>query len=130
MSVVKAFNDHFAEFVADIMRVFPEDADIATSNTAFLALRRSNPKLVLIAFRDWVARPYASEIENGDIRFFIDKDYNADVRKHGGGGSDDWVLAKIDALRDPVGRMCPDDQNKVMKYLQNLSKLCDLYVSA
>lgn len=129
MSIVKAFNDHFADFVADVRRVFPDDPDIATSHTAFMTLRRSNPKLALVAFRDWVARPYASEIKNGDLGFFISKDYRSDVRDHGGGESDGWVLAKIDALRDPVGRMSPDDQQKVMKYIQNLSKLCDLYVS-
>jgi hypothetical protein len=37
------------------------------------------------------------------------------------------ILEKIDCLRKPVKEMGKDDQAKVMKYLQNLSKLCEMY---
>ena len=71
MSIVKAFNEHFDEFVSDVERAFPDDTDIATAHTALTALRKSNPKLILTTYRDWVATPYKSQIEVGDIGFFV-----------------------------------------------------------
>jgi len=38
------------------------------------------------------------------------------------------ILEKIDCLRGPVRNMNNEDQQKVMKYLQNLTKLSDMYM--
>lgn len=129
MSIVKAFNDHFESFVEDIIRVFPNNTDILASHSAFLNLRRKNPKLILTAFHKVVAQPYATEIDKGDISFFIQKDYGADVYGYRGRDTDGWIIEKIDTLRGPVGLMSEEDQTKVMKYIQNLAKLSNLYVS-
>ena len=128
MSILSAFNQHFEEFVKDIERVFPNDTDIATAHTALIALRKSNPRLILITFRDWVAQPYKSQIEAGDIDFFIKKDYGNDLDDFGCGEAGGAILEKIDTLRNPVSKMGCEDQKKVITYLQNLSKLCALYV--
>ena len=128
MSILTAFNQHFEEFVEDIERVFPDDTDIATAHAALVALRKNNPRLILTTFRDWVAVPYRAQIEAGDIGFFIKKDYGNDLDEFGCGESGGVILEKIDTLRAPVSRMGPEDQGKVITYLQNLTKLCDLYV--
>ena len=128
MSVLAAFNQHFEEFVEDIERVFPDDTDIATAHAALVALRKSNPRLILITFRDWVAGPYRAQVEAGDIGFFIQKDYGNDLDEFGCGESGGMILEKIDTLRAPVSKMGAEDQAKVITYLQNLTKLCDLYV--
>ena len=130
MSILTAFNQHFEEFVNDIERVFPDDSDIATAHTALVALRKSNPRLILITFRDWVVGPYRAQIEAGDIEFFIKKDYGGDLNDFGCGESGGLILSKIDTLRGPVSKMGADDQRKVITYIQNLTKLCDLYVSS
>jgi hypothetical protein len=129
MSIVKAFNEHFDEFVSDVERAFPDDTDIATAHTALTALRKSNPKLILTTYRDWVATPYKSQIEVGDIGFFVNKDYGGDLKEFGCGESGGAILSKIDMLREPVSRMNSAEQDKVIAYLQNLTKLCGLYVS-
>lgn len=128
MSILTAFNQHFEEFVEDVERVFPDDTDIATAHTALIALRKSNPRLILITFRDWVAEPYKSQIEAGDIGFFIKKDYGNDLHEFGCGEAGGVILEKIDTLRTPISKMGPEDQKKVITYLQNLTKLCALYV--
>tara|TARA_Y100000994_G_C15396562_1_gene319777 strand:+ start:111 stop:503 length:393 start_codon:yes stop_codon:yes gene_type:complete len=128
MSVIRAFNDHFEEFVTDVERVFPDDIEIATAHTAIKSLRKSNPKLILVTFRDTVVNPYRSQIDSGDISFFIQKDYNADLNEFGCSTSDSsGILSKIETLREPIGRMGKDDRQKVITYLQNLAKICDLY---
>ncbi len=122
--VLRGFNDHFTEFVEDIERVFPDDNDIATVKAAFVQMRKANPKLIIKAFNDYFLNKYRSEIEACNIDFFINKDYNGDLSNM---GDSDYILKKIDVLREPVKNMKDEDQQKVVKYIQNLSKLCDVY---
>ena len=120
-SVLTAFNNHFSEFVKDIRRVFPDDEDIETAETAINKLRKANPRILIKSFKTYVTDPYASQIDSGDITFFINTDYSMDI------GENKLILNKIDALRGPVSQMNKDDQEKVMKYIQNLKKLASMY---
>ena len=121
---LKGFNDHFVEFVEDVERVFPDDNDISTVKESFIQMRKANPRLVIKAFNEYFLNKYRREIESGNIDFFIKKDYNTDLSVV---GDSDYILKKIDVLRNPVKNMNQEDQNKVIKYIQNLSKLCDIY---
>ena len=121
--ILSAFNKHFTEFVDDIKRVFPDDVDIATAANALAKLKKANPKMIIMAFKQFVSLPYRKEIEAGEINFFINKDYSQDV----GGDSASLILSKIDLLRKPVSEMNKNEQKKVIKYIQNLTKLADLY---
>ena len=56
--------------------------------------------------------------------FFINKDYDNDMKNVGNGGI---ILEKINYLKKPIKEMNKDDQDKVIKYMQNLCKLCNLY---
>tara|TARA_B100000925_G_scaffold70234_1_gene48651 strand:+ start:1711 stop:2100 length:390 start_codon:yes stop_codon:yes gene_type:complete len=122
--VLKGFNDHFMEFVEDIERVFPDDNDISTVKNSFMELRKANPKIIIKVFKEQFLDLYSSEIENGNIDFFINKDYKKDI---GNMADSEYILKKIDLLRDPVKNMQKSDQEKVIKYIQNLSKLCGVY---
>jgi hypothetical protein len=120
-SVLTAFNNHFSEFVKDIRRVFPDDEDIETAETAINRLRKANPRIIITSFKSYVIDPYSSQIDSGDISFFINTDYTMDI------GDNKMILNKIDALRGPVSQMNKEEQNKVMKYIQNLKKLANMY---
>jgi hypothetical protein len=122
--ILSAFNDHFMEFVDDVQRVFPDNDDITTVKTSLVSFRKTNPRLILLVFKEQVIGKYRNEIEKGDINFFIDKDYKQDV---GQMGSSKMILEKIDCLRQPIREMKQEDQNKVIKYIQNLMKLSDIY---
>ena len=123
-SILTAFNNHFLEFVEDVKRVFPNDMDIATIQTAFNKMRKANPKLILMTFREHVYDPYHKEIEQGNLSYFIDKDYDNDLKSVGHGSV---ILEKINYLKKPISEMDKEDQSKVVKYMQNLCKLCKLY---
>ena len=114
------FNDHFTDFVNDIQRVFPEDIDILTAKNSLNAIRKINPKLIVKIWITYVATPYQSEINSGDIAFFIDKDYSSDLVRN---DNADKIMLSIDRLRTPVKNMDPANQAKTMKYIQNLCKL-------
>ena len=124
--ILTAFNDHFMEFVSDINSVFPEDADILAAKNSFSLIRKANPKMIIKIWNTHVVEKYKDIIDNGDIRFFIDKDYANDLTD---ADNSDKIMEAINRLRNPVKLMIPQDQQKVMKYIQNLKKLSTIYHS-
>ena len=125
--ILSAFNDHFMQFVQDVQLVFPDNSDIATISLALGKLRKANPRLLIMSFKEHVVSGYRKEIEEGNINFFINNDYQKDLNNIGVGSSNQ-ILEKIDCLRGPVRDMNKNEQDKVMKYMQNLLKLSDLYL--
>ena len=124
VSILSIFNNHLIEFVEDVESVFPEDIDIKTAKNALLAIKKTNPKLIPNIWYRNVAGPYRQQIERFDHDFFINKDYTSDCARHGHGQK---IMEAIDRLRAPVKNMNPENQEKTMKYVQNLSKLCYEY---
>lgn len=124
--ILTAFNDHFIEFVSDISRVFPDDADIVAAKNSFLLIRKANPKMIIKIWHSFVVEKYQDMIDQGDVSFFIDKDYSSDLSysEHS-----DKIMEAINRLRNPVKLMNVEEQKKVMKYIQNLKKLSLLYHS-
>tara|TARA_Y100000389_G_scaffold106326_1_gene103272 strand:+ start:4031 stop:4420 length:390 start_codon:yes stop_codon:yes gene_type:complete len=121
---LNAFNNHFEEFVEDITRVFPEDQQILSAVNGLKKLRKSNPKLIMNIFNSHIKIPYEGQIKEGNLKYFLEKDYVKDIEG-------DWdlskkILSKIDDIKEPINNMAEEDQNKVVKYLQNLCKLIDL----
>ena len=119
-NLVSVFNDHFSDFINDIQSVFPTDTDILTAKNAFIAVRKANPKLLVRIWIKYVVTPYKTQIDSGDINFFVTKDYSSDLVRN---DSADKIMESIDRLRNPVKQMSPENQAKTMKYIQNLSKL-------
>ena len=119
-NLLTVFNDHFAEFVSDIQSVFPDDPDILTAKNSLLAIRKANPKLLVKIWIKYVYSPYKAQIDNGDINFFLTKDYSSDLTRS---DNSEKIMEAIDRLRNPIKNMNPENQAKTMKYIQNLSKL-------
>lgn len=122
--LLKTFNNHFIELLDDIILIFPEDKEISTFSIALNSINKINPKLSMKIFYEHIIKGYFKEIDDGDINFFINKDYYKDL--HGISNSD-IILKKIEYLREPVKQMSKSNQENFMKYIQNLKKLCLLY---
>ena len=125
-NILQAFNDHFFEFVKDVENVFPNDEDILVAKNSLITIRKANPKMIIKIWTHFVGGKYKPEIEKGDIDFFINKDYSEDI---GDTSSSSYITDAIDRFRSPIKQMKPDDQKKAMKYIQNLTKLADIYNS-
>ena len=122
-NILTAFNDHFIEFVNDVHCVFPDDADILSTKNALTTIRKLNPKMIVKIWNSFIVSKYKSEIEAGNIEFFINKDYSQDVSVT---SNSDKIMESIDRLREPIKNMSVENQAKVMKYIQNLTKLSQL----
>ena len=119
------FNKQFKEFVEDISHVFPDNQDLLTLKLAISQILNITPKMIYKGYKKYLIDLYRDKIEAGDITFFIDKDYKSDVNKLS--SKNNLILDKIDSLREPVRNMGTTEQAKVVKYMQNLMKLSDMY---
>jgi len=127
-NILSGFNNHFNEFLNDILSVFPDNIDIISAKNSMILIRKTNPKIIIQIWNSYVVGKYTKEIEMGNIDFFISKDYSSDLNN-----LDDSKKTKItesiDRLRNPIKMMNDADRDKSMKYIQNLTKLSKLYFS-
>ena len=123
-TLLKAFNDHFDEFVNDIVTIFPDNMDIRSAKSSIQLLRKANPKMLIGIWNTYISSKYSQQIDAGDISFFIDNDYTDDVSAM---ESSTQIMEAVDKLRQPIRDMGEDNLEKTMKYIQNLKKICDLY---
>lgn len=122
-SVLKAFNNHLLEFVEDVIRIFPDNLDIKTGKTFIEGVKRVNPKKIITYWKDNILLLYETEIIQGDITFFVNKDYRNDI------GTEVQTLKVLEDIRVLVRDTTEENKEKAMKYLQNLTKLCKIYFS-
>jgi hypothetical protein len=125
-TILTAFNDHFIEFLDDIITVFPEDPDILASKNSLLLIRKANPRLIIQIWNSYIVGKYKAMIDVGNIDFFINKDYTNDLVH---ADNSKKIVEVIDRLRSPIKLMTVEEQAKTMKYIQNLTKLSTIYAS-
>ena len=124
MSILSGFNNHFIEFLEDVETIFPEDRDIKKGKTALEMMKKANPRMLIMIWRKHITEPYGDQIENGDLEFFLNKDYSKDFT---GSESEKNILQSIEKFRNPIRNMGSDNKEKSMKYIQNLTKLSSMY---
>jgi hypothetical protein len=123
-NILTAFNDHFIEFIDDIISIFPDDLDILSSKNSMLLVRKSNPRLIVYIWTSYVVDKYKDKIDAGNVDFFINKDYSDDLAYS---SNTLKIVEVIDRIRKPVKMMNAEDQAKTVKYVQNLTKLSTMY---
>ena len=122
--ILNAFNDQLAELFIDITNIFPDNIDIKTAQNTLSLIRKANPKMIVKIWQKYIVDKYGDKFDSNDISFFIEKDYNEDLSNT---DQSNKIMASIDRLREPIKNMNSTDQEKTMKYLQNLKKLCCMY---
>lgn len=123
-NILQAFNNHFFEFIDDINVIMPDNKDILSAKTSLTTMRKMNPRLIIKIWKSRIADKYKENIENGDISFFLEKDYSEDLENLESSNS---IINKINLIREPIRNMGEENQAKCMKYIQNLTKLSELY---
>ena len=126
-TLLKTFNTQFFALLDDILRIFPDNLDIAAGRKSFETIKRANPTIIIKVWLTHVYTPYRQSINDGDIEYFINKDYGSDLNSV---SNVQAVMKVIDTIREPIRSM--DDVNKghTIKYIQVLSKLSELYSKA
>ena len=122
--ILKIFISHFNEFLEDIISIFPEDKEINFLKD-FLCLYASINKSKLIQiWKECVVEKYETEINNKNYEFFINKDWRNDIKNI---KNNDIIIDKINKIRLCIYKMDESNKLKAIKYIDNLTKLCNLY---
>ena len=123
-TILRAFNSHFFDLFDDLIRVLPENSEIQYAKTSFETIKRANPTIILKTWHKFVYFPYKNIIDDGDLTFFIDKDYGSDLSSV---NKSDEIIKMIDNIRNPIREMDSVNKSHALKYIQNLCKLSELY---
>jgi hypothetical protein len=124
-NTLKAFNTLFFLFLDDIIGIFPEKTDLVVSKTSFETIKRLNVSAIVKAWFYFVYTPYKDKIMEGDISFFIDKDYNEDLSLLSNSRD---IMAVIDNIRGPIREMSEANKAHSLNYMQKLSQLSEMYM--
>ena len=124
MSVTKAFNGHFIEFIGDISTILPNDKNIKTAKFYIDKVVKVNPTILIKSWKEYVTVRYSTEIESGDFSFFLNKDYKDDLTDV---EETNKVIDAIELIKSQAQNFSDSNKEKITKYLQNLTKLSKLY---
>lgn len=124
--ILKTFNNQLEEFLNDMVRIMPENSEILTTQTLINQTKKINPKLIIEIWYTYVFLNYGEQINNNNFSYFIDKDYTKDLQDVSDNKS---ILESIEKIKTPIKNMAMNNRNTAMKYIQNLTKLSEIYVS-
>ena len=122
--IMNSFNNNFIFFLNDVLQLYPLNTDIKNSLKSIELISRVTPAIVIKVWYLNIYQPYKSFIDDGDISFFIDKNYSQDVSCISNAND---ILIIIDKIRGPISSMSSANRLHTMKHIQNLSKLSLLY---
>jgi len=126
--VLAGFNNQFAEFIEDILVIFPDNRDVIAAKNSLGYLRKMNPVIIISFWKGYIIPRYAQQIEQGDCDFFLKKDYSLDVGSvSADNSSSSDIIAAIDRIRTPLSELSQANLDKCVQYLQNLTKLAIVY---
>ena len=123
-TLLRAFNTHFFDFFDDLMIVLPENKEIPYAITSFDTIKRANPTIIIKSWYNFVFLPYKDVIDNGDLSFFIEKDYGSELAHV---NKSEEILKMINNIRRPIKDMDEVNKTHSLKYIQNLCKLSEIY---
>lgn len=123
-TICKSFNTLFFDFLNDIIAIYPENKEIKYAKDKFNLIRIGNPVIIIKFWKKYIYDKYYTQIEAGDIRYFVEKDYGEVL--HGGEGNDK-ILSMIENVRSTIRDMDETNRAHSAQYLLNLSKLSEAY---
>lgn len=125
IQVVKIFNEIFFNFVNLISKTFPNDLDITIAKNKLYAIKKINPKLFIKIWKKHITDKYRDSIEEGNIDYFIEKNYSDDLNKV---NNSERVMKSINRLREPIKKMDKSRQDMAMLFIQDLSKISEAII--
>lgn len=120
--LTQAFNKNLDNFMIHIENYFKDDLDIKTAINSINAVKKLNPKLLIRVWKYNVINPYRKELLEGNLNYFINKDYSNDL----GFNNNEDILKKIDEIRNKLHKLDESNKKITLNYLLNFIKICDL----
>jgi len=112
MSILKAFNNHLDEFADDFILLFPNESRLESGHAILKQIIENKPETLINLWKEKVNKIYQKDIETGDVEFWLNKDFKGGI---------------IEEIQSKLKTMADGDKVKTVKYIQNLTKLCNLH---
>ena len=122
--VLSTFIKQLDEWLEDITLCYkPNDARFIKCKLYFETIKQGNPKLLITLWKSKITVPYKEQILEGNIDYFLNKDYKEDISSN----YNDTIDNAIQDLRKVIRTMNQENIQMSVKYIQNLCKLSELY---
>ena len=123
-TILKTFNSTLIDFFDDMLLVFPGHKHIVKTKTAFQMFMSMNPSLIIKLWYEHVNVPYGEKIGEGNLEYFISKDYSDDIQLL---KDSDKIINAIEQLREPIRNMDQSNKEHTLEYIQELNELSNAY---
>lgn len=122
---MKNFLKCLDEFINSIDEKFPNDVDVTYARNGIEKIKKSNPRILIEYWLNYVYLPNKDKIHNNDISFIIDGDHRVLDGVNGGTKVRDAIFR----LKEPISKLDEPIKNTLGVYILNMSKLSILYFS-
>jgi len=123
--IMNTFLTQMDECLEDISKVYSVDNRFVKCKLYYEGVKKSNPKMIMTVWKNMVTDKYGEQIEEGNIQFFLEKNYKEDAP---GILYTPTVDNTIQEIREAIKTMSEENKTISLKYIQNLCKLSKLYV--
>ena len=120
------FLNQLGGFMTDILIILPNNEEIMSAKKYVATLSVANPKLLLTYWHNSVTTKYQEQIYKNDFEFALNKDYGEDLKENQADNAE-TILKLIDNLKKTAKELNEKEKATIMKYLQNITKLTELY---
>ena len=123
---IDLFNTKLREFVNDLSRVYPNDADLIKFKTTINMVLLVSDKDMIKVFKEYVYEKYKDKILSKDADFFMKHTYNEELQVEG-----EYAVTEllIDKIKSYWINMTNENKETVWTYFVLLVKLCSKYYS-
>ena len=80
--------------------------------------------MIIKIWSTFIVRKYQKEIEAGDIRFFLEKDYTEDVSQL---DNSEHIMKIVNTFRTPLKQLSEANKSMAMEHIQIMSRISAKY---
>lgn len=122
------FNTKITEFLNDLIRLFPDDADFKMYKTAISLAKLADEKKPLQYYKKFVTDEYKEHIRNKNDKFFLDHDYKeilSDSELSSNINSGDFSSQIVDRLKGYWSQISDENKEIVWNYFTLFLKISE-----
>tara|TARA_B100000965_G_scaffold46747_1_gene34293 strand:+ start:3008 stop:3412 length:405 start_codon:yes stop_codon:yes gene_type:complete len=124
--ILKTFGKQMEEFMEDMLVIFPNDNVILRGKMYFEMMKKANPRFIIRVWKNRIAAKYGQHIADGKFDIFVTMDLSEDIIDNPADNKEE-VVSHLQNMLGSILKMDEDNKNKAFKYIQNITKLSEMY---
>ena len=124
--ILKTFGKQMEEFMEDMLVIFPNDNVILRGKMYFEMMKKANPRFIIRIWKNRIAAKYGQHIADGKFDIFVTMDLSEDIIDNPADNKEE-VVTHLQNMLNSIIKMDEHNKNKAFKYIQNITKLSEMY---